>query len=151
MRSPFILAAAAILSQALGLSAETKFYRIDLAPSGSVVATDLPVTKGTMVVFHEYPAGTLVSLPRSSVKQVVGVSAAAAQESNRHDDVVRIGNLAMQGAAQPPAAPSRPASVSGPANTPAAPARWNGYDPWAVLPDQATASTSSAGTAQTPE
>jgi hypothetical protein len=50
-----------------------------------------------MVVFHDYPAGTLVSYLRAKIKKVVGVSAATAESSIYHDTPVSIGNLAMQG------------------------------------------------------
>jgi hypothetical protein len=91
------LAAAMLLGSALTLRAEQKFYQITLIPSGTVVATDLPVTKGQMVVFHGYPSGNLMSMPRSSVKSVSQVPAASAQASNLAEQVIPIGNLAMQG------------------------------------------------------
>jgi hypothetical protein len=91
------LAAAILLGSALVLRAEQKFYQITLIPSGTVIATDLPVTKGQMVVFHGYPSGNLMSMPRSSVKLVSQVPAASAQASNLAEQVIPIGNLAMQG------------------------------------------------------
>jgi hypothetical protein len=96
MRHRF-LAAAILLGSALGLRAEQKFYQITLIPSGTIIATDLPVTKGQMVVFHGYPSGNLMSMPRSSVKTVSQVPAASAQASNLAEQVIPIGNLAMQG------------------------------------------------------
>ncbi len=91
------VAVAVLLACAFALRAEDKFYQVDLAPSGKVIAKDLPVTKGTMVVFHEYPSGTLVSMPRSSVKKVMQIAPGSAQQSNVAERVIPIGNLAMQG------------------------------------------------------
>jgi hypothetical protein len=91
------LAAATLLGSAVVLRAEQKFYQITLIPSGTIIATDLPVTKGQQVVFHGYPSGTLMSMPRSSVKSVSQVPAASAQASNLAEQVIPIGNLAMQG------------------------------------------------------
>jgi len=92
-----LLAVAVLLSCAFALRAEDKFYQVNLVPSGNVVARDLPVTKGTMVVFHQYPSGNLVSMPRSSVKTVFQIPSASAQASNLAEQVIPIGNLAMQG------------------------------------------------------
>ncbi len=91
------VAVAVLLAGAFVLRAEDKFYQVDLVPSGKVIARDLPVTKGTMVVFHEYPSGTLVSMPRSSVKKVAQIAPANAQQTNLATEVIPIGNLAMQG------------------------------------------------------
>ena len=94
-----ILAVAVVLGCAFALRAEQKFYQITLVPSGTVISTDLPVTKGTMVVFHEYPRGTLVSMPRASVKSVSQIGPETAQATNLAEQVIPIGNLAMQGGA----------------------------------------------------
>jgi len=91
------LAAAILLGSALVLRAEQKFYQITLIPSGTVIATDLPVTKGQMVVFHGYPSGNLMSMPRSSVKTVAEIPSEKAKYTNLAESVVPIGNLAMQG------------------------------------------------------
>jgi hypothetical protein len=95
-----LMMGATLLACAFALrAAEATYYQIELVPSGTVVSTDLPVTKGTMVVFHKYPSGTLVSMRRSELKTVTKVSAAAVQSANANpaDAVIRIGNLAMQG------------------------------------------------------
>ncbi len=124
-----------VLFAALQLRAEDKYYRVDFSPSGSILSSDLPVTKGTMVVFHEYPAGTLVSFPRAKIKRVVQVSTAAAEASNQHQDVIPIGNLAMQGGSQPATLLGRASSATTPPSASSTAARWNGYDSWAVVPD----------------
>ena len=96
MRSRLIFAAV-LLACAFALRAEDKFYQVNLLPSGSVIAKDLPVTRGTMVVFHQYPSGNLVSMPRSSLKAVVQIPAESAKTVNLAERAVPIGNLAMQG------------------------------------------------------
>ena len=92
-----LLAVGILVACASTLRAEVKFYQIELIPSGKVVSTDLPVTKGTMVVFHGYPSGNLMSLPRSSVKRVVSIAPDSAKSTNLAEQVIPIGNLAMQG------------------------------------------------------
>ena len=92
-----LLTVAVLFACGSALRAETTYYQIDLVPSGKMISTDLPVTKGTMVVFHKYPSGTLVSMRRSELKQVTQVSSAAVQSANPADAVIPIGNLAMQG------------------------------------------------------
>ena len=96
MRSRLI-SVAVLLACAFAVQAEDKFYQVNLVPSGNLISTDLPVTKGTMVVFHQYPSGNLVSIPRSSLKSVFKVPPASAQASNIAEQVIPIGNLAMQG------------------------------------------------------
>lgn len=90
------LAAAILMGSALVLRAEQKFYQITLIPTGTVIAMDVPVTKGQMVVFHGYPSGNLMSMPRSTVKSFAQIPAMDAKTTNV-DRVVPIGNLAMQG------------------------------------------------------
>lgn len=92
-----LVVGAVLIAVALTLRAEDKYYQITLAGSGTLLSKDLPVTKGTMVVFHAYPSGNLVSMPRSSVKTVVQISSDAAKSTNRSQQVIPIGNLAMQG------------------------------------------------------
>jgi hypothetical protein len=92
-----ILMVTALLACAFALRAEDKYYQINLAPSGKIISKDLPVTKGTMVVFHGYPSGELMSMPRSAVTTVVAIAAPNAQATNPATRVIPIGNLAMQG------------------------------------------------------
>ena len=92
-----LLAIAVLLACAFVVRAEDKFYQVNLVPSGAVISRDLPVTKGTMVVFHQYPSGNLVSMPRSSLKSVFQIPAENAKTINIAERVVPIGNLAMQG------------------------------------------------------
>src|SRR4029077_11316004 len=124
---------ALLLAAVAAAGGESAYYRVDLAPSGQIIATDLPVTKGTMVVFHRYPSGDLVSLRRTEVRGVVRIPPAAAEATRPSEAAVPIRNLAMQGGA-PTSAPAarRPAGTAAPPPTASASPRWNGYDPWAV-------------------
>jgi hypothetical protein len=111
------LAAAILFGGAVALRAEQKFYQITLIPSGTVISTDQPVTKGTMVIFHSYPSGNLVSMPRSNVKSFSQVPAATAQSTNLAERVIPIGNLAMQGGSSQ-AGPQNARTVGQKAGTP---------------------------------
>jgi len=88
--------AGVVLLCAFVLGAEEVFYQIDLVPSGKLISRDLPTLKGTTYLFHQYPAGTLVSVRKSSVKKVTRISPAAAAAVNPAR-IVPIGDLAMQG------------------------------------------------------
>lgn len=92
-----LMAVGILVACALPMRAEEKFFQIELTPSGRVISTDLPVTKGTMVVFHGYPSGNLMSMPRSTVKRVVAIPPESAKSTSLADQVIPIGNLAMQG------------------------------------------------------
>src|SRR4029079_10297495 len=94
---PAALAAAALLGAGAPHAADKAYYRIETSPSGSMIATDVPVLKGTTYFFHSYPAGTLVSLRRSDVRRITQINADAAAATNPADRIVTIGNLAMQG------------------------------------------------------
>jgi hypothetical protein len=89
------------------------FYQINLIPSGSVIAKDFPKTRGTMVVFHKYPSGELVSMRRSDVGKVAQIPAATAQATDLAQAVIPIGNLAMQGGSSQ-AGPQNARTVSAP-------------------------------------
>jgi opacity protein-like surface antigen len=97
MKSILIAAAAFLLAAAAASAADRAYYRVETSPSGSMIASDLPVLKGNTYLFHGYPSGTLVSLRRSDVRRIVQIPAAAAAQTNPADRVVSIGNLAMQG------------------------------------------------------
>jgi hypothetical protein len=97
---PAALAAAALLGASAAPAADKAYYRIETSPSGSMIATDVPVLKGTTYFFHSYPAGTLVSLRRSDVRRITQINADAAAATNPADRIVTIGNLAMQGGSQ---------------------------------------------------
>jgi hypothetical protein len=92
-----LLVVGILVACAFTARAEEKFYQIELTPSGKVISTDLPVTKGTMVLFHGYPSGNLMSMPRSAVKRVYSIPPDSAKSTNLAEQVIPIGNLAMQG------------------------------------------------------
>lgn len=91
--------AALLLVPAFALRAGEPVYQIELVPSGKMVSQDLPVLKGTTYVFHQYPTGTLVSVRKSTVKQITKLSPAAAAAANP-TSIVPIRDLAMQGPKQ---------------------------------------------------
>jgi len=96
MRSRLI-SAAILVACAFALRAEETYYQVDLIPSGKLIARDAPVARGTIVLFHKYPDGTLISMRRSEVRQITRISAQAAAATNPAQRLVPIGNLAMQG------------------------------------------------------
>ena len=121
MRKAVIGFFALLLGAAFALRAEQVFYQIDLVPSGRVIALDLPVAKGSTIVFHRYPDGLLMSMRRSDVKALGRIALQAAVATLPQEKLVQIGDLAFQGAAQ-----------AGPTNTRAvgaksAPAIGSGY------------------------
>lgn len=88
--------AAALLLCAFALGAEEVLYQIDLIPSGKLISRDLPVLKGTNYLFHQYPTGALISVRKSTVKQITRMSADAAAAANP-TRIVPIRDLAFQG------------------------------------------------------
>jgi hypothetical protein len=105
-----LLVAAVLLACAFALRAEQVFYQIDLAPSGKVISQDLPVAKGTTIVFHRYPDGALMSMRRSEVKTLTRITPQTAQATLPKEKLVQIGNLAFQGSSQ--AGPSAAGTAS---------------------------------------
>lgn len=101
------------ITQMVGLSAKTA-YRIDLVPSGTVIAKDNPMLKGNTWVFHRYRGGNLTSLRKSDVKSIRPVTGDEAFwiEQQMAGEVSIRGPLAMEGGGQvfeigtPPQAPS---------------------------------------------
>ena len=102
-----LTSAAALLACAFLVSAEeqlrpvapapaAQFYQIDLLPSGNLISQDEPVLKGTNYLFHQHPTGTLISVRKSTVKQIAKMSPAAVAAASP-SATKRIGNLAMQG------------------------------------------------------
>jgi hypothetical protein len=88
--------AVALLACAFALGAEEILYQIDLVPSGKLISRDLPALKGTNYHFHQYPTGTLISVRKSTVKQITRMSAAAVAAANP-TRLVPIKDLAFQG------------------------------------------------------
>jgi hypothetical protein len=100
--------AAVLLVCASALGAQQALYQIELVDSGKVISRDLPVLKGTSYLFHQFPSGTLISVRKSTVKQITKLSPTAAAAVNP-TATKRIGDLAMQG-------PKSASSGGGPAN-----------------------------------
>jgi hypothetical protein len=85
-----------LLVCAFALGAEEVLYQIDLVPSGKLISRDLPALKGTNYLFHQYPTGTLISVRKSTVKQITRMSAAAVAAADP-SRIVTIRDLAFQG------------------------------------------------------
>ena len=75
---------------------EPTYYRIELIPSGSQVAIGELTARGSMIVFHAYPDGKLMSIRRSSVRTSTRITAKEAA-GPPPASVTAIGPLAMQG------------------------------------------------------
>jgi hypothetical protein len=96
-------------------------YRIDLAPSGRMIAKENPTLKGTTYTFHTWRDGKLMSLRKSDILQIVrvtGIEAFKIQQEERGASLN--GNLPMQGTdnvtvISEPAAPA-PAPAPDPAS-----------------------------------
>jgi hypothetical protein len=73
-------------------------YRIDLNPSGMVLARDNPAARGSMYVFRTWRDNTLMSVRAADVKAIItltGEDAFWAEQAQLGEK--RIGTLAMQG------------------------------------------------------
>ena len=110
-----VAAAALLFACAFALGAEQVFYQIDLAPSGKVISQDLPIAKGTTIVFHRYPDGALMSMRRTEIKTLTRITPQAAQATLPKEKLVQIGNLAFQGAQAGPAAAGTATKAAQPA------------------------------------
>ncbi len=82
--------------QPLAPAPEATLYQIDLVSSDKLISKDLPVLKGTVYLFHQYPTGTLISVRKSEVKQI-GKMTPTAVAAAKPTATKAIGNLAMQG------------------------------------------------------
>jgi hypothetical protein len=88
---------AVVLFLAAAPAAEPVYIRIELVPSGSQVSIGEPAARGSMVVFHAYPEGKLMSVRRSAVRSYTRITAKEAA-APPPPTVLSIGNLGMQGA-----------------------------------------------------
>ena len=89
------------ITQLVGKAADTA-YRIELVPSGNIIAKDNPTLKGNTCVFHAYRGGALTSLRVSDVKRislVTGDDAFWIEQAQMGEVNIR-GPLAMEGASQ---------------------------------------------------
>jgi hypothetical protein len=73
-------------------------YRIDLSPSGSLVARDNPTLKNGLYTFHTWRGGTLMSVRTADVLKITPLTGDQAfwAEQAQFGEAL-IGNLAMQG------------------------------------------------------
>ena len=87
--------------QLAGAAAAT-VYRIELVPSGSIIAKDNPTLKGNTYVFHAYRGGALTSLRKSDVKRISPVTGDDAFwiEQEQMGEINIRGPVAMEGASQ---------------------------------------------------
>jgi opacity protein-like surface antigen len=78
-------------------AADQVLWQIDLLPSGKAISRDAPVARGGSYLYHEYPSGTLISVKKSTVKQITKLSPAAAAAALPKNQVTSIRDLPMQG------------------------------------------------------
>lgn len=88
------------LLAAAAAPADTAYYRVDLAPSGSIVSMGAPVARGGMILVKGYPDGKLMSLRKSDIKSITAITAQEAAKPSQRE-AVRIADLPMQGGSAP--------------------------------------------------
>jgi hypothetical protein len=77
---------------------EMVVYRIDLAPTGRMIAREEPTLKGTTYVFHTWRDGKIMSLRKTDVRQIVKVTGRAAFKIQQEEKGAALtGNLPMEG------------------------------------------------------
>ncbi len=108
-----ILTTAALLLVVASATAETAYYRVELVPSGSLVAIGAPVAKGAALLIHGYPDGKLMSLRKSDVRSVTPITAQEAAKPAQQS-VTRIADLPMQGGSAPGGSGSAGSAAKGP-------------------------------------
>ena len=86
-----------VLACASAVGAQEVLWQIDLLPSGKAMSKDEPVAKGGSYLYHEYPTGTLISVKKSTVKQITKLSPKAAAAALPKNQVTSIRDLPMQG------------------------------------------------------
>jgi hypothetical protein len=106
---------AVLLFLAAAPASEPVYVRIELIPSGSQVSIGEPTARGSMIVFHAYPDGKLMSVRRSTVRGYTRITAKDAA-TPPPPSVLSIGSLGMQGATTASSGPA--ATKSGPATGP---------------------------------
>jgi hypothetical protein len=73
-------------------------YKLELAPTGTMLARDKPVLKGTTYTFHAWQGGSLMSLRQPDVKSVARLTEAEMfQVHLQRFGLKPIGHLAMEG------------------------------------------------------
>ena len=75
---------------AAGLAAAASArYRIELSDGRQILATDLPVARGSVLTYHPYPAGPLTGVPTEMIVRVVSDRGTETSTSRAHDDGAR--------------------------------------------------------------
>jgi len=95
-RKTFLLAGL-IFCVTLLTKAEAVVYKIELRSNSVVWSKDRPTQNGPLLLFHRYPAGTLMSVKRSEVVRVVSVTPGASAGGPRRlrpGDQVLLGDTA---------------------------------------------------------
>lgn len=124
MRRRLALALCVFAFSVFGRAAEP-LYRIEIKGKPSVLSTDRPVEKGTVLVFHRHPDGALTGVPREEVVKIEKI-----EKLEKPSAAVAVPSSAP--AAQAAPAPRRPVAA------PAAPPGFAVYIP----PDQKAATIS---------
>jgi hypothetical protein len=92
MKRVFLLGASLLVVAAFAAAAVRARYRIDFKNGSSLFSRDLPVLRGSVLLFHPYPAGALTSVPEEQVRGVVtGVAESSGSHALRPGDVVFLG------------------------------------------------------------
>jgi hypothetical protein len=91
MRRFLLMGLSFFLVAALALAAVRALYRIDLRDGRSVFSRDLPVHRGSVVLFHLYPSGVLTSVPEEDVVRVQTGARESAARALQPGDVVVLG------------------------------------------------------------
>ena len=105
--------ASLLLAAAVGTSSVRAVYRIDLRDGSHVLSRDSPVHRGSVVVFHLYPQGTLTSLPEEQVAHIRTEAEDNRIRGLRPGEVVDVGLTAGRPGASAPA-PAAAAAVPTP-------------------------------------
>jgi hypothetical protein len=93
----FAIGALILVCAVTAQAADQVLWQIDLLPSGKAISKDAPVAKGGSYLYHEYPTGTLISVKKTTVKQITKLTQAAAAAVLPKNQVTSIRDLPMQG------------------------------------------------------
>jgi hypothetical protein len=80
-----LVPAAVLFACAFALDAQENMFKIDLVPSGSMVALNEPSLQGDVYVFRAWPDGASTNLPRMRVRMITRVTRATPDNAYRVD------------------------------------------------------------------
>jgi hypothetical protein len=108
---------------------EFAVYRIDLVPTGRMIARENPTLKNKTYVFHSWRDGNVMSLRQQDVRAVTKVTGLEAFKIQQEEKGAKlIGNLPMEGGGQvlvlPGDAPAAPDAGAPSADGATAPSNW---------------------------